>query len=63
MLEDARSVITTSIVCKAVFRSTNIRVTKTKVRNIMRKDFQLSYIKTKKLHPAANTANVMVQRQ
>ena len=33
------------------------------VRLVMKRDMKLSFVKSKKLHPNANSAKVMIQRQ
>ena len=50
-------------VIAAVKDSKNLIVSKKLVRETMKKDMGLSFVKAKKLHANANSPKVMVQRQ
>ena len=60
MIAEGKPIVSAKTVCDSVTDSTGIVVNQRRVRYLLKKEMRLSFIKTKKLHPNANSASVLV---
>jgi len=63
ILERDLSITNSESVCRAVREDGGIEVGRRRVIRVLKRELGLSFLKTKKLHPAADSAKVRVQRQ
>ena len=61
--QEGKIIESARIVCERVRDSENLEVSQKLAAQVMKKDLRLSYIKTKRLHPKANSDRCLVLRQ
>ena len=59
---DGTTIVSSKKVCEIVKETDNLEVSEKLARRVMRKDFKLSFLKSKKLHPSANSERNLVLR-
>ena len=63
MQREGQGIDSSQKVCRVVKDTEYIEVNQKQVRHVLKYEFKLSFVKTKKLHPNANSARNLVLRQ
>ena len=63
MQSEGQGIDSSQRVCRVVKDTEDIEVNQKQVRHVLKHEFKLSFVKTKKLHPSANSARSLILRQ
>ena len=62
-LDEGRPLLTAKLISETLKAEVGRKVSVKVVRQVLKKELGLSYLKTKKLHPQANSVKVLIQWQ